>query len=304
MIGIPVPPADSPAAATSVSVPHLWIGTSVLVSVLVTITSLAGILLPQTYTRESLAWSVQAVAQDYANLIAVVLLLVSTYLVWSRSLRGYLVWLGVYLYLVYAFAIYAFAVHFQFLFLAYVAVLGLSFYTLVGGLTAARLDMLAPALAGNPWARTVGALLFVIGVMFAALWLSEIVPSLITGTVPPSLAETELPTNPVYVLDLAFLLPGMIVTSVLLWRREVLGSLMAVPLLVFSATMGLGILVIFALTALSGLPYPLPAAAIVGAIVVLSTLFAWLYLRDVNEAKRGAAPAERDVRGLHPPRPD
>lgn len=191
-MGIPVTPASSPATTKTISVPPLWIGTSVLVSVLVTITSLCGILLESTYSRETLAWAVQAVSQDYANLAVVAVLLVSTYAVRNHSLRGYLVWLGAYLYLVYAFAIYAFAVHFQFLFLAYVLVLGLSFYTLVGALMAAHPDTLAPALRGNPRAKMVSVLLFVIGVTFAFLWLSEIVSNLIAGTIPPSLAETQL----------------------------------------------------------------------------------------------------------------
>ncbi|MEN6343085.1 MAG: hypothetical protein ABFC89_11075 [Methanospirillum sp.] len=273
----------NPAARAAVSVRPLWIGTSVLVSVLVTITSLCGILLPQTYARETAAWAVQAVGQDCANLLVVVALLVSTYSVRNHSLRGYLVWLGVCLYLVYAFAIYAFAVHFQFLFLAYVAVLGLSVYTFFGGLMAGRPEALAPALAGNPGARMASALLFVIGVLFAALWLSEIVPNLVAGTVPPSLAETSLPTNPVYVLDLAFLLPGMVITSVLLWRQKYIGYLMAVPLLVFAITMGLGILAAFAVSALGGLPYSVPAGAIIGIIVVLGILVSWLFLRDVTE---------------------
>lgn len=95
--------------------------------------------------------------------------------------------------------------------------------------------------------------------------------------------ETQLWVNPVQVLDLAFLLPGMIITSVMLWRREVLGYLMAVSLLVFATTMGLGIIVMFALSAASGLPYSLPAGAIVGIIMVLGTLFSWLFLNDVKE---------------------
>ena len=283
MTGIDATPPDPSATPGTVSVSRLWIGASVLVSVLVAITSLCGILLPATYARETPAWAIQAVGQDWANLAVVVLLLIGTYYVWNRSLRGYLVWLGVYLYLIYAFAIYAFAVHFQSLFLAYVAVLGLSLYTLAGGLMAARSDRLAPVLQGNPRARMAGGLLFVIGAMFAALWLSEIVPHLLAGTIPPALTETALPTNPVHVLDLAFLLPGMIVTAVLLWRREFLGSLMAVPLLVFAVTMGLGIVVSFALAATRGLPYPLPAAAIVGGIMALGTLVAWLFLRGVKE---------------------
>ncbi len=278
---LPATPSGRSATGKTVSVLPLWIGSSVLVSVLVTITSLCGILLEQTYARETPAWAVQAVGQDWANLAVVVLLLVSTYFVRNHSLGGYLVWLGAYLYLVYAFAIYAFAVHFQFLFLAYVLVLGLSFYTLVGGLLAARPATLARALAGNPAAKATSVLLFVIGAMFAALWLSEIVPNLVAGTVPQSLAETQLWVNPVHVLDLAFLLPGMIVTSVLLRREEYPGYLMAVPLLVFSAAMGLGIVVNFVLSAVRGLPYPLPAGVVVGAIFVLSTWFTWLFLKEV-----------------------
>ena len=270
----------SPTGKT-VSVPTLWLGSSVLVSVLVAITSLCGILLEQTYGRETPAWAVQAVGQDWANLAVVILLLVSTYLVANGSLRGYLVWLGTYLYLVYAFAIYAFAVHFQFLFLAYVLVLGLSFYTLVGGLLAASPAMLARALGENPVARAASLLLFVIGAMFAVLWLSEIVPNLVAGTIPQSLEETQLWVNPVHVLDLAFLLPGMVATSVLLRRDEYLGNLMAVPLLVFSAAMGLGIVVNFVISALRGLPSPLPAAVVVGAIVLLSSWVAWRFLEDV-----------------------
>ncbi len=274
-------PPGRPATERTVSVPSLWIGSSVLVSVLVAITSLCGILFEQTYARETPAWAVQAVGQDWANLAVVALLLVSTYFVWNHSLRGYLVWLGAYLYLVYAFAIYAFAVHFQFLFLAYVLVLGLSFYTLVGGLLAVRPATIARALSENPAAKATSVLLFVIGGLFMALWLSEIVPNLVAGTVPASLEETQLWVNPVHVLDLAFLLPGMIVTSVLLRRDEFLGNLMAVPLLVFSAVMGLGIVVNFVLSAVRGLPYPLPAAVVVGAIVLLSSWFARQFLKEV-----------------------
>ena len=113
----------SPTIPKTISVPPVWIGTSILVSVLVTITSLFGILIETTYSRETEAWAIQAIGQDYANLAVVILLLGSTYTVAKHSLKGYLVWLGVFLYLIYAFMIYAFAVHFQFLFLAYVIIL-------------------------------------------------------------------------------------------------------------------------------------------------------------------------------------
>jgi hypothetical protein len=63
----------------NISIPPVLIGLSVLVSVLVTITSEAGIFFTKTYSRETKAWAVQAIGQDYANRVIVALLLVTTY---------------------------------------------------------------------------------------------------------------------------------------------------------------------------------------------------------------------------------
>lgn len=46
------------------------------------------------------------------------------------SVKAFLVWSGVPLYLIYAYVIYAFDIHFNRLFLVYVAILGLSFVAL------------------------------------------------------------------------------------------------------------------------------------------------------------------------------
>lgn len=260
-------------------VPALWIGTSVLVACLVTLTSLCGIFVPATYSREIPSWSIQAIGQDYANLVVAFLLLFSTFYVMRRSLRGYLVWLGVWIYLIYAFAIYSFALHFQSLFLAYVVNLGLSGFTLAGGLMAVDRDTPAQVLRKNPSMKFAGILLFVIGIMFFWMWLSEIIPSLLSGTVPKSLAEMQLLTNPVHVLDLAFVLPGTIITAVLLWRDDALGYLMAVPLLVFFGTMSLGIVVMMGLSAVSGMAYSVPAVLMIGMIMALSAGMTYLCLR-------------------------
>ena len=104
---------SSKTAAKSISIPTVWLWLSAFVSVLVLVTSLSGIFIERTYSREAPAWAVQAVGQDFANLAVVALLLVCTFYMWKKSLRSYLVWLGAYIYLVYAFAIYAFFIHFN-----------------------------------------------------------------------------------------------------------------------------------------------------------------------------------------------
>ena len=266
-----------------VAIPNVWLWLSVFVSILVTITSLLGIFFERTYSRETEAWAVQAIGQDYANLALVILLLVSTYYVSRNSLRAYLVWIGAYIYLIYAFAIYAFSVHFNFLFLIYIIILGASFYTLVGGLRAVDTTNLSTSFLSNTKSKRVSALLMIIGAMFSTLWLSEIVPSLLSNKIPSNLVETGLWANPVHVLDLAFLLPSMVITSVLLWRKELLGFLLAVPLLVFSVIMSLGIIAVFIISASMGRPSSLPAGMIIGLLMLLSMFFSYQFLKEVKE---------------------
>jgi len=273
----------SPTIIKNITIANVWLWLSVFVSILVTITSSLGIFFEKTYFRETEAWAVQAIGLDYANLAVVILLLVSTYYVSKNSLRAYLVWLGAYIYLIYAFAIYAFSVHFNFLFLIYIIILGVSFYTLVGGLTAVDTTNLSTSFLSNTKSKIVSALLMIIGILFGLLWLSEIVPSILLNKIPPSLVETGLWVNPVHVLDLALILPGMIITSVMLWRRNMLGFLMAVPLMVFSVTMGAGIISMFFISAIKGMPSSLPAGMIIGLIMLLSVYFSYLFLREVKE---------------------
>jgi hypothetical protein len=246
------------------------------------VTSLSGIFIERTYSREAPAWAVQAVGQDFANLAVVALLLVCTFYMWKKSLRSYLVWLGAYIYLVYAFAIYAFFIHFNFLFLVYVLILCLSFYTLVRGLMAADPSILSESLLHNTRSKAAGVLLLIIGILFGSLWLSEIVPALLSNKIPANLVETGLWVNPIHVLDLAFLLPCMIITSALLWRDRFYGSLLAVPLLVFSVAMGLGIIAVFIVSASQGFAIPLPAVIVICLIMLLSASCSYLFLKEVK----------------------
>ena len=277
-----MPPLARQAGPVTIVVPPFWTGASALVAALVAVTSLCGLFLEETYARETASWAAQAAGQDAANLLVAALLLAAVVFVRRGSLRAYLAWLGLLLYLVYAFAIYAFAVRFQFLFPIYVAVLGLSFYTLAGGLLAASPARLGLALRRNRWSSAAALFLLVVGALFGLLWLAEIVPAAVSGVPPASLGENSLLTNPVHVLDLAFLLPGMVATAYLLRRGAFAGRLAASPLLIFAVAMGLGILFGFGFSAARSLPVPLPAAVLVTAIVVTGAVLATLFLREVE----------------------
>src|SRR5205823_10220269 len=121
----------------------LWI--SVLVAFLVLFASGAGLLIKSPYARETMSWTVQAYGQDIANIVAAATLFIAVYFVNKGSVKAFLVWIGVLLTLIYPYIIYAFAIHFNSLFLVYVAIVGLSFYTLIGSLMHLHLDNLQPS---------------------------------------------------------------------------------------------------------------------------------------------------------------
>jgi hypothetical protein len=268
---------------SEVKIHPLWIGLSVVVAALVAVASAAGIFLKSIYGQETASYAAQGIGQDIANIvIAVPVLLVSAWVLRKKSVRALLVWLGALVYIVYSYLMYAFSVHFGPLFPVYVAILGVSFYTLFGSLFSLKLPDLAASFFSQAGVRPAAAFLMIFGALFSFLWLKEIFPAVFSGTVPPSVTDNGLPVNFVHVLDLGFILPGMIVTSVLLWKRKAAGYLFAVPLLMFAAIMGLGIISMLVVMSGRGVPGNLPFGVIVGVMVATSLLFTILFLKNVR----------------------
>ena len=258
----------------------LWL--SVIDAFLVLLASASGIFLKSIYARETPSWALQGLGQDIVNLVAVVVLFIAAYFVNKGSVKAFLVWGGVLLYLLYAYIIYAFDVHFNSLFLVYVAIVGLSFYALVGSVRHLHLNDLQASFSATTKARLVSVFLLVLGIVFSLLWLREEIPALVTGQIPPSVTAANLPTNPVHVLDLGLYLPAMIITALLLWRRKLLGSLLAGPLLVFSVLTGTAILAIFLVMIWKGMPTSIGIEACVAIIIVVSLVLSVLFLREVK----------------------
>src|SRR5689334_24256856 len=114
---------------------RVWIALSIPIAVAVAVASGVGAFVPATYVRETQSWSAQGVGQDFMNLFVIVPALLFTGRRASRgSVRAFLVWQGLLLYLAYSYVLYAFFVHFGPLFLVDVSALGLSFYALVGSI--------------------------------------------------------------------------------------------------------------------------------------------------------------------------
>ena len=257
----------------------LW---SVVLSLLVLIASVAGLVDSRPYDQETENWRLQAQGQDLGNLLAVVVLLGAAVRYRAGSERAGRVWRGALLYLIYAFMVYAMAVHLNYLFLVYVAVLALSAWGVIFHVRDVR-----SATTAYPQgrARTVAAwVLIVTGLMFAGLWLSEIVPALLSDSVPASLTEAGLVVNPIHVIDLAVVLPGFIISGVAALQGRDHGLFWLAPWLVFSVLMGASIVAAMVLLSASGATGALPGMVFVSLIVLASLVAVIGYLRPPSLA--------------------
>lgn len=260
----------------------LLIGLSLVIAVLVTVASALGLIAPWPYQDETENWVLQARGQDLGNLLAVVVLVVSAVRMRAGSFGAAQWWIGALFYLLYAYVIYAFAVHFGRLFLVYVVILGLASFALIIALSTRDRASVHPSGTARPFAAWV---LIGTGALFALLWLSELVPATVSGQVPPSLAVAGLIVNPVHVIDLSVVLPGMITIGVLALRGNKTALELTVPALTFSVLMGSSIIAVMVLIGATGDFSGLVPLVMVAVIVAASLVAAIMYTRGLRGAR-------------------
>jgi hypothetical protein len=138
--------------------------------------------------------------------------------------------------------------------------------------------------------RTTGLFLLLIAATFGLLWLSQIATAALTGLRPQALVDAGWPTSPIYVLDLAFVLPLCVATGIRLIGGQP-ASRLALPLLVFTPLLSLGVLSISALAIAAGQPFEVVQVALFIVVTGVSVALAWLGLShpSTNYREQGAA---------------
>lgn len=255
-----------------------WLSLSIAAVLIAIAGNVIALSLKSIYSTLTPAFFPQAIAQDIASLVVVSpLWLILAILALRGSLRSYLLWLGVLVFTVYNYVIYAFSVPFGPLFPVWVAVLGLSLYALIGGITSADQEASAAAFTSRGAAKIAAWFLIVAAILFAFLWLSEDVPALLSGTRPQSLIDMALPTNPVHILDLSFFLPGVIMLGIMLLKEKPLGFVLAPAAIMFLILTGIPILITPFVQSARGEAAGWGVVAPIGTLTAVSTgLLIWL----------------------------
>jgi len=170
---------------------------------------------PASVTREGIIWDVIDLC------LALPLFVVAIVLTWRGSLRGQLLLGGMLFYFFYKYMQYAVMLSFNPMFLVYVAIFAMSavaFFLNLGGIKVSSLP--AHISAHFPrWLFIVFTL--VMSVALIVLWLGRIIPYTLAGRFPDELAG--LTTLVTQAFDLGMVVPLLLSTAVLLWRRSVWG---------------------------------------------------------------------------------
>jgi hypothetical protein len=239
--------------------------------------SLAGFI-PGVY-RDPQVVIAQSHGFDIGNLIAVLILGVG--IAWSSrgSVRGRLVAIGALGYLIYSFVTYAFLIVLNAATVLYIAVLGFGVWSFITGFAAVdhrEADQLA---AGHAYQRLTAGFMFLIGALFAMTWLREIAGSVVSGQLPAALSAAGWPMNPVYVLDLGFVIPLVMLGALRLLRGQPGGARLAVPFLIFLPLLSISILLMTVFMAIDGQPLVIPLLVVFVAALAMSAALAWVALR-------------------------
>lgn len=175
--------------------------------------------------------------------VAVPVLVVALATAARGSARAWVVALGAIAYLTYNAVLLLLATPFNALFLLYTTMFALSVWSAVFVFPRLHVEQFAARFGPRAPIRLLAGYLAAVAVLNAAAWLVPIVPALFATRPPAFLDGTGLTTNPVYVQDLSFWIPLMVVTVVAAWRRVGAGLALLGALLVFGVIESVGIAV-------------------------------------------------------------
>lgn len=186
------------------------------------------------YKDDSLSAASQAIAQDGVTLaVGIPLLLVSLLLSLRGTIRGRLLLAGALGYFTYTYASYCFLAMYNDLFLVYVMLFSASLFAFI--LVYRSLERDGVSMKTKLPAVSIGCILLLIAFLIIMLWLGRIAGAWRLGTPPEGLEHYT--TLVIQALDLAVLLPLMVLTGVMLVCRHSYGYLLAPVVLVKAATL-------------------------------------------------------------------
>lgn len=207
-----------------------------LILIFAGVASFLGILNSDLYHDNSFVKTVWQ-ANDWITFLFVIpSLLIVMLLSKKMKAKAVLVWLGLLSYFFYNYAFYLFGAVFNSMFLLYVFICALSFYSMLG------ICSTLPVHEFNFEPRTtkwVSIFLIMLCIMLCLIEIPPCINFIVKGEIPQLNLITGHPTNIVYALDLTFIVPAMLIAAILNFKKNVWGGIFSLIMLVKASTYGL-----------------------------------------------------------------
>jgi len=209
---------------------------SCLIFMLATVASFAGISQSFLYKDNDFvktAW----LANDWITLIiAIPAFLIAMFFGKKQIVKAELVWLGLLNYFLYNYAFYLFGAVFNRMFLLYVLICSLSFFSILGYFSILEVRKIR---FDDKIIKWITVFLLLLSVMLCLIEIPPCIEFISDDKIPVLNIKTGLHTNVVYALDLTFIVPCMVIASVLNLKKNIWGGIISVIMLVKAATYGL-----------------------------------------------------------------
>ena len=216
---------------------------------------------------------------DFVSLfVSLPMLLIGYWLYRRGSMRGAIFLIGILLYFLYIGATYTFSVVFNSLFLIYVLLFSASLFAVLVAFTTFDIQGLASKVTSNIPRRGIAIFMFVAGLGTLFLWLSELIGPITTGQAPANLGPYT--TMFTHGFDSAVITPATVVTGIFLLKRKPMGYLLAAPLLILCAIVGMTVLSQTIYQATEGITFPIGVyIGMIGSWVLMGAFAVGLVIR-------------------------
>lgn len=275
--------ADGPSEAKIGLRVAFWL--SGAIAVLMVVASAGGLLVDGLY-RDG-PWAREALRGGDLTTIAIAApVLITSMLLARRGSRvAQAVWLGALAYSLYNYAYYVFGAAFNDIFVLHIALFSLSIAALVLAIANIDARAIAACFRDVRGTRLIGGFLAGVGVVLGGLWLFLAIRFALTGELIAGLPPDGV--HLVFAIDTSLLVPALVISGILLWRRTPQGYVLGTAMAVMGAIYQLNLLVAGVFQANAKVPgvkgFPLEG-------IVLATSFALatlVLLLDSHRRSRG-----------------
>ncbi len=234
------------------------------------------------YRHMSADVAIQGIAQDYVTLFIGIPLLLIALVGWRRnSFRCHFLLSGTLGYFFVTFLFYTAMGMYNYLFLAYVALLALSFFALLNSLLKFELGSLKQQFGDRTPVKLVGGFLIVNAICIGLMWLGIVVPPLLDGSIYPESLQ-HYTTLIVQGFDLGLLLPLAFVSGLLFIQKKPLGYLAVPTYIIFLSILMTALTAKLIAMAMSGVNV-IPAIFIIPAFNLFTIFCAVITIRNMKK---------------------